>query len=393
MRKQLLLGSAAVLVILSHGATAQTNTGQMNTAQTSGSTTAPAAQQPAPSAPTGATIGTTSGQNSPSGSTATPPNAPRGTTSQATPPSSSPNATGSGTSPNTTQNSGGAATNPAPPAPASSGTAERSNAQAPSGQVPAGQTPSGTAAQTRTKGTQQTPSTQQQAIQPNTNAGTRQATQPQATQPHSTQPNTATRQNAQRNEAPGGVVSFNVQQRSRIGQAIARHNVRPVTNVNFSIAVGTAVPRSVRLSALPADLATFVPQYRGYSYFVVEEQIVIVEPSSTQIVAVIPFSGGSTTRTAAPAPTKSRAVKLNTQEREVVRRHTSARRSVDAPAPRRASRHYSVGDEVETTEIIETFPETVYREAPSVRPYRYFRQDNNVILVDPEDHRVVDVFD
>jgi hypothetical protein len=86
-------------------------------------------------------------------------------------------------------------------------------------------------------------------------------------------------------------------------------------------------------------------------------------------------------------------VKLSTQEREVVRRHTSRRTDTPAAPLRRASRHYSVGDEVETTETIETFPETVYREAPSVRPYRYFRRDNNVILVDPEDHRVVDIFD
>lgn len=147
----------------------------------------------------------------------------------------------------------------------------------------------------------------------------------------------------------------------------------------------------MQLNALPADLVTIVPQYRGYSYFVVEEQIVIVEPSSVQIVAVIPYAGGTPTH--ATAPTKSRAVKLSTEEREVIRRHTSARRS-DAPAPaRKASRRYSVGDEVETTETIETFPETVYREAPSVRRYRYLRQDDSVILVDPDDHRVVDIFD
>jgi len=184
-----------------------------------------------------------------------------------------------------------------------------------------------------------------------------------------------------------------VQQRTQIGQSLARHSVKPVTNVNFSISVGTAVPRSVRLSALPADLVTIVPQYRGYSYFVVEEQIVIVEPASTQIVAVIPYSGGTGTHAAAPAPTQSRAVKLSTQEREVIRKHASAPRR-DAPAPaRKSTRHYSVGDEVETTETIETFPETVYREAPSVRRYRYLRQDNNVILVDPDDHRVIDIFE
>jgi len=403
MRKNLLLGSAAVLVVLSYGASAQTT----NKEQTNRSTTAPAAQSTAPAAPapssgTSAQSGTTSGQTSPSDSTATS-NPPRGTTSTATPPSSSPNAatssqppaaraSGSTTAPNTMQNSGTAATNPAPanPAQSPSGTAQRNNTQTPSGQAPSAAT------QTAPQQTApQTPSTQQQATQPNTNAGTQtqQATQPQATQPNGA----AQQQNAQRNQAPGGVVSLDVQQRTQIGQTIARHNVKPVRNMNFSIAVGTAVPRSIQLRALPTDLVTFVPQYRGYSYFVVEEQIVIVEPSSTQIVAVIPYAGGSATRTAAPpAPTKSRAVKLSTQERDVIRRHTSrptaAGRDSDAPA-RKANRRYSVGDEVETTEMIETFPETVYREAPSVRRYRYLRQDDNVILVDPDDHRVVDIFD
>ena len=42
---------------------------------------------------------------------------------------------------------------------------------------------------------------------------------------------------------------------------------------------------------------------------------------------------------------------------------------------------------------IETFPETVYNEVPTVRRYRYFRNDNDVILVDPDENRVVDVFE
>jgi len=388
MRKHMLLGSAAVLVVLSYGAGAQTT----NKEQTN--RTAPAVQStaPVPSSGTSAQSGGAPGQTS--DSTATP-NTPRGTTpatssanaaTQSQPPAA--RATGSTTAPDTTQHSGTAVTNPAPANPAPSGTAQRNNPQTPSGQAPS------TAPQTAPQRTApQTPSTQQQATQPNANAGTQ--TQ-QATQPQATQPNGAAQQNAQRTQAPGGVVSLDVKQRTEIGRTIARHNVKPVTNVNFSIAVGTAVPRSVQLRALPADLVSFVPQYRGYSYFVVEEQIVIVEPSSTQIVAVIAYAGGSATRAAAPAPTKSRAVKLSTQEREVIRRHTSkpsaARRDSEAPA-RKSSRRYSVGDEVETTETIETFPETVYREAPRVRRYRYLRQDDNVILVDPDDHRVVDIFD
>jgi hypothetical protein len=171
-------------------------------------------------------------------------------------------------------------------------------------------------------------------------------------------------------------------------------NVKPVTNVNFSIAVGTAVPRSVAIHALSADLVTILPQFRGHSYFVVEEQIVIVEPASHQIVAVVPFSGTSSNRAAAPAPTNSRAVKLNTEQREVIRRHASSGRATGAPAGAGTSRkRYSVGDEVERSVTIETFPETVYTEVPAMRRYRYFRNDDNVILVDPDQNRVVDVLE
>jgi hypothetical protein len=40
---------------------------------------------------------------------------------------------------------------------------------------------------------------------------------------------------------------------------------------------------------------------------------------------------------------------------------------------------------------IESFPETVYTEVPTVRRYRYFRHDDDVMLVDPEDDRIVDI--
>jgi Protein of unknown function (DUF1236) len=62
-----------------------------------------------------------------------------------------------------------------------------------------------------------------------------------------------------------------------------------LTNVNFSLSVGTAVPRDVRLQTLPADVVEAVPQYRGYSFFVVRDEIVIVEPSTYKIVTVAAF--------------------------------------------------------------------------------------------------------
>jgi hypothetical protein len=60
-----------------------------------------------------------------------------------------------------------------------------------------------------------------------------------------------------------------------------------VTNVNFSISVGTTVPRTVRFAPLPPILVEVYPDWRSYEYFIVQEQIVIVEPGSLRIVAVL----------------------------------------------------------------------------------------------------------
>jgi Protein of unknown function (DUF1236) len=64
-------------------------------------------------------------------------------------------------------------------------------------------------------------------------------------------------------------------------------NVTPLSNVNFSISVGTAIPATVDLVELPPEVVRIVPAYRGYRYFVVRNQIVIVEPSTRKIVTVI----------------------------------------------------------------------------------------------------------
>jgi hypothetical protein len=60
-----------------------------------------------------------------------------------------------------------------------------------------------------------------------------------------------------------------------------------VDNVNFSVSVGVAVPRSVTLHTLPPAIVEIVPAYRGYRYILVKDEIVIIDPNTYQIVAVI----------------------------------------------------------------------------------------------------------
>jgi hypothetical protein len=61
-----------------------------------------------------------------------------------------------------------------------------------------------------------------------------------------------------------------------------------VSSVNFSLSVGTVVPRTVKYVLLPSRVVEIYPAWRGYHFFIVGDQIVIVEPGSLRIVAVIP---------------------------------------------------------------------------------------------------------
>jgi hypothetical protein len=63
-------------------------------------------------------------------------------------------------------------------------------------------------------------------------------------------------------------------------------NVPRVNNVNFALSVGTTVPTRVRVVAVPSPLIEIYPQWRGHMYFVVGDQIIIVDRSH-RIVAVI----------------------------------------------------------------------------------------------------------
>lgn len=77
------------------------------------------------------------------------------------------------------------------------------------------------------------------------------------------------------------------EQRTKISTSIKQVNVRPVTNVNFNVAVGTVVPRTIELHPLPPTIVEVYPAWRGYRFVLVADEIIIIEPSSYKIIAVI----------------------------------------------------------------------------------------------------------
>jgi Protein of unknown function (DUF1236) len=85
----------------------------------------------------------------------------------------------------------------------------------------------------------------------------------------------------------GAGAKLSTEQRTKITTVIRNQRVQPVTNVNFSISVGTRVPRDVSFHPLPTEVVTIYPEWRGYNFVLVGGQIVVIDPATFEIVAVI----------------------------------------------------------------------------------------------------------
>jgi hypothetical protein len=186
-------------------------------------------------------------------------------------------------------------------------------------------------------------------------------------------------------------VNINDQQRARISKSVARLKVQPLNNLNFSLSVGTSVPRNVRLQRLPAAAVKVIPQYRGYNFVLARDEIVIVEPSSYKIVAVLPYSGRSTA--AAPVRREQRKVTFSDRDREVVRKHAKARPAERQSTGSTVRTEIRMGERVPEGVEIETFPEDLYRESPVLREYRYIHRDTRTYIVEPQERRVIEEID
>jgi hypothetical protein len=86
-----------------------------------------------------------------------------------------------------------------------------------------------------------------------------------------------------------GVV-LNDEQRTRIRDTIVNARGAPrVGSVDFDVAVGTSIPRGrIQIIPVPETLVQIEPEWRGFLYFIVQNELVIVNPRDMRIVAVVP---------------------------------------------------------------------------------------------------------
>jgi hypothetical protein len=191
----------------------------------------------------------------------------------------------------------------------------------------------------------------------------------------------------QRQQAQGGKgnetrVNISEQQRTSIHEKLSSHREARVSNVNFSINVGTRVPRSVHLSALPADVVSIVPQYRGYRYFIgPSDRIVIIQPSTLEIVEVIDVSSGPrrTGPVTASLELTPAQVSLIFDRIELSRYHADVNVNL------------ALGAEIPSRVELYEFPQDVVSDVPELRRYRFVVVNREVVVVDPAKRDVVRV--
>jgi hypothetical protein len=86
--------------------------------------------------------------------------------------------------------------------------------------------------------------------------------------------------------AASGSSKLTTEQRTKITTILKQKKVEPA-HLNVSVSVGTRIPGSVHFYPLPQEVVVIYPEWRGYDYILVGDQIVVVDPRSHEIAAIL----------------------------------------------------------------------------------------------------------
>jgi len=86
--------------------------------------------------------------------------------------------------------------------------------------------------------------------------------------------------------AAAGSAKLSTEQRSKITTIFRQNKVEPA-HLNISVSVGTRVPDSVHFYPLPVEVIVVYPEWRGYDYILVGNEILVIDPRTHEIVAIL----------------------------------------------------------------------------------------------------------
>lgn len=89
------------------------------------------------------------------------------------------------------------------------------------------------------------------------------------------------------NAATSATAAPPAEKRTQITSAIKQEKVEEVTNVNFNLSIGTAVPAGVRYHPMPSHIVEIYPEWRGYDFILVHGKYLVLRPHTHEIVYII----------------------------------------------------------------------------------------------------------
>lgn len=89
------------------------------------------------------------------------------------------------------------------------------------------------------------------------------------------------------NAATAATAAPPAEKRTQITSAIKQEKVEEVTNVNFNLSIGTAVPAGVRYHPMPSRIVEIYPEWRGYDFILVQGRYYVLQPRTHEIVFII----------------------------------------------------------------------------------------------------------
>jgi hypothetical protein len=166
-------------------------------------------------------------------------------------------------------------------------------------------------------------------------------------------------------------------------------NVKHRTNVDIDISVGRRLPRDWDFVPVPTAVIAIVPEYRDYYFAYVEDEYVIVEPDTYEVVAVLPAessrAGASSGRQAGSGQCSAQ-LSLSSKERELILDNVKGGREADIT-------DISVGVEVPKGVELLRFPDSVIAEAQVLEGCQYFDAGDEIAIVDPNEEKIVLIID
>jgi uncharacterized protein DUF1236 len=173
---------------------------------------------------------------------------------------------------------------------------------------------------------------------------------------------------------------LSIEYRERLHRSFDLERAR-VRDPKFDFHVGHRVPRDLRLFPVSSEAVTFFPYYRDYRYFVVGDEVCIVDPRTYEVVDVIDQGYWR-------GRPQIAGLRLSPSQVALIR-DSIPRDFPEAPVRLRLALGAEIPGDVELYELSPIVQDRV----PELRDYRFVVADDQIVIVDPSDRSIALVID